>query len=103
MLEYWLVIAYILIFLDILYIYFTRSSKQIIIKQKILDVKWGFTRYIIVDSFGKIYYLTDSLWFGKSDALDIWIKIKINKKYTINYYGLDFDVLDTKCQIIDLI
>jgi len=103
MLEYCLVIGYILIFLDILYIYITRSSKQIIIKQKILDVQWGFTRFIIVDSYGKLYFLTDSLWFGKSDSLDIWIKIKLNKKYTINYYGLDMDALGIKCQIIDLI
>lgn len=95
-------IIYVFLFFKVLYIWLTRSTKQIIVKQKLLVVEYGFTQYVIVDSHGQIYYLSLSLWFGKLNPIDDWIKIKLNKKYSINYYGINSKLLDTRSQIVDI-
>lgn len=95
-------IVYMYLLINVLYIYLTRSTKSIIFKQKFLLMQWGCTQYVLVDSTGQIYYLSTSLWFGRPNSIDQWAKIKLNKKYTINYYGLNSQVLGTKSQIIDV-
>jgi hypothetical protein len=97
-----LIIFYVLIICQILYIFFTRKSKTIVLRQKFTITLWGFTRYILVDSNYDIYELSDSYWFARQDSINDWIKLKINKKYTIYYYGFTSTSLGTKPQIIDI-
>ncbi len=97
-----LIIFYSLIILQIAYIYLTRKSKSIVIKQKFTITSWGFTKYIIVDSNANIYELCDNSWFAKKDAINDWVKLKINKKYTIYCYGMTSRSIGTKEQIIDI-
>ncbi len=101
--EYILVAAfYGFIICQILYIYITRKTKTIVVKQKFIITSWGFSRYIIVDSNGDIYELANVCWFAKLDAINDWIKLKVNKKYKIFCYGITSRNIGTKTQIIDI-
>ena len=97
-----LLLIYVLIGLNISYILLTKKSKKIIIKKKLTIVSYGFTKYIIVDKNNIIYEINNSVWFSKFNSLDDWIKINLNKKYSINYYGLPNSVFGTKYQIVDI-
>ncbi len=97
-----LIVIYVLIGLNILYILLTKKSKKIIIKQKLKIISWGFTKYIIVDKNNNIFEINNCVWFGKFNALDDWIKINLNKKYTVNYYGFPNNIFRTKYQIVDI-
>ena len=98
-----LLVIYVLIGLNILYILLTKKSKKIIIKKKLTIVSYGFTKYIIIDTNNNIFEINNSVWFGKFNSLDDWIKINLNKKYNINYYGLPNSIFGTKYQIVDIV
>lgn len=99
---YGIIWFYTVIFCQIAYIWLTRKYKSIVIKQKFTITTWGFTRYIVVDSNTNIYELSSSSWFAKQDAINDWVKLKVNKKYTIYSYGITSRTIGTKEQIIDI-
>ena len=96
-----LFIAYLLLGLSGLYIFVTKKTTDIIVRKKLTIVSWGFTKYLVIDSNSKIYEISNNLWFGIKSDLDDWVNIKLNKKYTISYYGIDNKFLGLKPQIVD--
>jgi len=97
-----LILFYTLIFLQILYIFLTRKFKTIVVRQKFTITSWGFTKYIIIDSNNNIYELSNNYWFVKQDAINDWIKLRVNKKYKIYCYGFTSTNIGTIPQIIDI-
>ncbi len=94
---------YLIVVSQALYIWTTRKEKNIVVKQKFTITSWGFTRYIIIDSNSQIYEIANSIWFIKQDAINDWVKLKINKKYKICCYGITSRSIGTKEQIIDIL
>ncbi len=93
---------YLVMACQILYIYTTRKYKCIIVRQKFTITSWGFTKYIIVDSNGDIYEISNNWLFGKQDAINDWVRLKNNKKYKIYCYGITSRNIGTKIQIVDI-
>lgn len=93
-------LIYLFVGINLIYIFATKKTTDIIVRKKLTIVSWGFTKYIIIDSNGQIFEISNSLWFGS--GLNDWVKIKLNKKYTIGYFGVENKFLGTMFQIVDI-
>ena len=70
----------------------TKKTKSIIIKKKYIK-KHEIIEYMIIDE-DNITYKMSSLPWNKENASNVWTKMIDNKKYKINYYGINMPKLN---------
>jgi len=75
------------------YSYATKEKREIIVKQKYLYTKNGFTEFMIVDELGRHYCINNCIWYLKWDSIEDWVKIKEEEKICIKYYGWRIPIL----------
>ena len=70
-----------------LYTYGSTTSTTIVVKDKYLFSRNGFTEFMIIDTTGKHYNVNNSFWYWKWDSIEDWCHLETNTSVNIHYYG----------------
>lgn len=70
------------------YTYSTMKKIDIVIKQKYIFTKNGFSEFMIIDHNNKHYNVTNSIWFWKWNSIEDWNNLELNESTNIIYYGI---------------
>jgi hypothetical protein len=65
----------------------TFTKTQIVVTQKYMLVRNGFTEFMIIDSQNKHYNVNNSLWYWKWNSIEDWNSIELNQILQIEFYG----------------
>ena len=92
-----------LLFLDIIFYYFTKFEKIVIVKSKYIRKKGKRDRYMMSDVENNIYHIQNRILSWEFNESEDWNSIIIGKTYKISGYKRRIPLLGIYPIIIDII
>ena len=70
-----------------IYVYSTKCTNEIVVKEKYQFTSNGYTNFMLVDSTGAHKNVNNSIWFWKFDSIEDWARINPGDKLATKEYG----------------
>ena len=83
------------------YAYNTQKNDQIIVTNKYMFSRNGYSDFMIVDTNNRHYNMNNSFWFWKWNSVEDWNNVKPNDVLLVKFYGIRIPIIGVFPNIVN--
>jgi len=89
-----LIMLFLLLIIDFIYIYFTQFEKEITIDEKYTYGGKGISQSVS-DKENNVYLVRNSIFYLHWESIEVFNQMNMNSKYKVSGYGIRIPILGT--------